>query len=78
MNKFIEKVNNGDFDVLINGTAIIGLLVVSMTIANKIFDHAEEVLKRREELGYHIGYKDCADGWMKITKNEFFSKKDKA
>ena len=78
MNKFIEKVHNGDFDIAINGTAIVGLLVVSMTIANKIFDHAEKALKRREDLGYQTGYKECSEGWREIIKNEHVSKKDKA
>ena len=75
MSKFMDKVNNGDFDLLINGSAVIGLLVVSMTITNKIWERAEKKLKEREDLGYQTGYKDCAEGWREFIKNEHVSKK---
>ena len=78
MSKFMDKVNNGDFDLLINGSAVIGLLVVSMTITNKIWERAEKKLREREDLGYQTGYKDCAEGWREFMTNHDVSKKDKA
>ena len=78
MNKFIEKVNNGDFDLLINGSAVIGLLVVGFTITNKIWERAEKRLREREDLGYQTGYKECSEGWREFITNYYVYKKDEA
>ena len=60
MNKFFEKIGNGDYDLFINGTAIIGLLVVGMKITNKIWERAEKRLREREDYGYTQGWTECS------------------
>lgn len=78
MNKFLQKISNGDFDLFINGTAIIGLLVVGMKITNKIWERAEQKLKLREDYGYHQGWKECSDGYREMQRMEACITKDKA
>ena len=78
MNKFFEKIGNGDYDLFINGTAIIGLLVITMKITNKIWERAEQKLKLREDYGYQQGWKECSEEYREMQRMEACITKDKA
>lgn len=82
MNKFLQKIGNGDFDIFINGAALMGLIVVSTiisnTITNKICNMTEIKLKEREALGYDRGCRDGIRSCREMQRMETCITKDKA